>query len=337
MAGRDPQEKAKSSDREAALDLVERAHAEGRIGSADRTIRKNNIATAATLGELEMITRDLMAELTGPLVAEPAASGYDEPAVAAYDQPMTVHDQPMAVQPVASAGQDASAADDHPAAAAYDRAASSSYQLPPQAYMSRRVVVGTRSGAPVLLALVAALIGVAIAGSVFLTTVGLPDVEIGQPDPPVLVNDEYDLDEEGFRWVLGRYRREFGSTMAQRTVFYDSYVIFDVPSEDGELHTTWIYRDGDFTEMTAAQVTSADDVALDLKRVDFGALARNLQRAPGRLGVPDGTISHVIVAAGDPFEGQPTVSIYVSNTVGASGFMKTDLRGRALRTFPYGG
>ena len=64
------------------------ATANGGHSPFDRTIRKNNVATATTLGELAMITRDLAAAPAQPTYDEPAVAPVAEPAADAYDEPV---------------------------------------------------------------------------------------------------------------------------------------------------------------------------------------------------------------------------------------------------------
>ncbi len=354
---RDPQERAKSSDREAALDLIERAHAEGRLGSADRTIRKNNVATASTLAELEMITRDLVAD-----VAAAAAAAYAPPVAEPQpvaDEPMTLADQwrtPEATSPQPTAEPAAGAPE--PVMSVGTAAGSgqapptqptqpSEWQIPAQAWMSRSIQVKRTLGcAPALIGLVAALVGISIAVSVFLTNVGLPEIDLGGLDPEpsqTAVVDEYAMTDEGFGWVIERYRESFGTTTSWETVFYpgdtgQGYVIFYAPNDDGsDTREGWIYRAGGFTEFgSTPQANPADDEPINLRRVDLAALVDNMNTAITTLNVDDAKVSHIIVKD-DAFVGKPAVTIYVTNGIGQGAFMQTDLRGNVIRSFPNAG
>lgn len=339
MAGRDPQERAKSSDRDAAMELIDRAHAEGRIGSADRTIRKNNVATAATLGELDMIIQDLADRPPGTVSeagraagAAPDAGRLETPYVPDAGRVASASEriETQAAQPTVQVGGPPPAHEVPP----------SEYQLPPQAYMARKVMV-TRGGgkAGVLLAVVAALVAVSMAGSIFLTRVGLPEIDLGTGGSATgqAFLDEYAMDEQGFAWVIDRYRESFGTTKSWQTIFYDGYVIFYAPNDDGsDSRQGWIYREGGFSEFGSAQFNPSGEQVVDLRRLDLKALVGSIERARTTLKVPDAEVSHIIVGP-DLVSGKPGVTVYVGNGIGQHGFLQTDLSGKPVRDFPFSG
>jgi DUF1707 SHOCT-like domain len=56
---RDPHKRAKNSDRDACVEVIEAAYVDGQLSDADREIRVGNALAASTLGELDQLTRDL--------------------------------------------------------------------------------------------------------------------------------------------------------------------------------------------------------------------------------------------------------------------------------------
>ncbi|HEX6148881.1 DUF1707 SHOCT-like domain-containing protein [Nocardioides sp.] len=55
----DPQKKARDADRDAAIEVVEAAFADGQISRPDYDLRVDRLLRAATIGELQMLVRDL--------------------------------------------------------------------------------------------------------------------------------------------------------------------------------------------------------------------------------------------------------------------------------------
>jgi hypothetical protein len=55
----DPQKKARDDDRDAAIEVVEAAFADGQISRPDYDLRVDRLLRAATVGELQMLVRDL--------------------------------------------------------------------------------------------------------------------------------------------------------------------------------------------------------------------------------------------------------------------------------------
>lgn len=67
----DPFKKAKDADRDAAVELVEAAYADGQISRPDADLRVERLAQAQTMAEILAITRDLRAPTTPAPAAPP--------------------------------------------------------------------------------------------------------------------------------------------------------------------------------------------------------------------------------------------------------------------------
>ena len=55
----DPQKKARDADRDAAIEVVEAAYADGQISRPDYDLRVDRLLRATTFGELQMLIQDL--------------------------------------------------------------------------------------------------------------------------------------------------------------------------------------------------------------------------------------------------------------------------------------
>ena len=69
----DPNKKARDADRDAAIVVVEAAYADGQITRADSDLRVERLRQAATVGDVQMMVRDLSVSEEGPGVSRLAA------------------------------------------------------------------------------------------------------------------------------------------------------------------------------------------------------------------------------------------------------------------------
>ncbi|UGT59183.1 DUF1707 SHOCT-like domain-containing protein [Nocardia asteroides] len=136
----------------------------------------------------------------------------------------------------------------------------------------------------------------------------------------------------GIAYFLAEYRAEFGETIADEATFYPEYVLVDrvLP---GSPQSTADYRyDGGFDRYTASSGREPDEQTLDLAALGVPRLAGLLAGAPRTVGLPDGTISHIIVQreSGARSESPPIVRIYVRGADTRSGYLETTLDGEPL-------
>ena len=93
----DPHKKARDADRDAAIEVVEGAFADGQITSADRDLRVERLLQAGTVGEVQVMVRDLQ-----PPVSRLAEMSVEERAERAS---RNLAPQPPAPRPPAVAGR----------------------------------------------------------------------------------------------------------------------------------------------------------------------------------------------------------------------------------------
>ncbi len=65
----DPTKKARDADRDAAIEVVEAAYADGQITQADSELRVGRLLQARTIGDVEVLVRDLQGAAGGPGVS----------------------------------------------------------------------------------------------------------------------------------------------------------------------------------------------------------------------------------------------------------------------------
>lgn len=331
MSGPDPNARASGGDRAAAIDQIEAAFKAGRIGSADRTIRKNNVASAATLGDLDLITRDLVG-------AAPAAQSAPTAPMAPPSEPAgaPVTDDSLWTPEPAAPRTELPAPPTEPA-----------WAPPPQPTPERASpagVAGRRKASWPLILTLFVIFDVGLVASLLVSGVVGSGVDFGgssqeaqtgvAPTSNVVDGGDYDLSAGGIDHAIKMYADRFGTTRTLGATFYGEYAIFDVPVGDWTRHTSWILRDGSFSKMLDERVNTPLQQPLDLGRMDVPALVRNLARARRALGVDHPEMVYAIVAF-DSFSEGPAVSIHVSNPDGSSGFLVTTLDGKLVRKYPF--
>ncbi|MFC3963662.1 DUF1707 SHOCT-like domain-containing protein [Nocardia jiangsuensis] len=136
----------------------------------------------------------------------------------------------------------------------------------------------------------------------------------------------------GIGYFLAEYRAEFGETVADEVTFYPEYVLVDRALPGNPQSTADYHYDGGFDRYTAGNGRKPDEPTLDLAELDVPRLAGLLLGAPRTVGLPDGTISHIIVEreAGARSEAAPIARIYVRAADNRVGYLETTLGGEPL-------
>ena len=81
--------RARDADRDRHVELIEAAYADGQLGAEDRELRVARALTAASLSELEALTRDLQAPPGSPSPALPPAQPVVQPGAPAPSRPVS--------------------------------------------------------------------------------------------------------------------------------------------------------------------------------------------------------------------------------------------------------
>jgi hypothetical protein len=137
------------------------------------------------------------------------------------------------------------------------------------------------------------------------------------------------------RQFVRAYEREFGTLEAYDVGFYPTRVGVQVPvrgSRPRFERWTW---DGEWTQDTeAAGVTGLSEV-VDLGTLDVRRLFANITTAKKSLRVDRGKLTHVVFHR---WQGEaPSVNVYIGNSFGESGYLRTTPSGDVVRAYPYDG
>jgi hypothetical protein len=310
----DPQRKPGDGDRSALVARIDGAADQGRISAADRDIRLDNVASAQTMAELDLMGRDLD-QLEATLPAAPVAvtdAAASEPAVA--DQ----------------------IADN---AVAFAKGTARSF-----GWVTAVVVVLVLIGAGS-----SALVALRSSGDSSSPGDGLFSPEpipsdtvgadpsgapsAGTPGDPGS-GSAYALTVIGIRSFLVAYRARFDTTQVVDLTLYGDYAVVNVPRGDGR-HAGVLYRNGDWQAFGAVAANFPGAQLVDLRNLDVPALAHNIIRARRTLGVEKPTTTYAIVRYYASSDEVPSVDIHVANGFGESGYLATRLDGTVERAYPY--
>jgi len=327
---------------------IDDAYAEGRITAADRSLRVANVENAATIGELDLVVRDLkldQGEVAPRMVPPPPAQPAPPPRPPSPPSPLPE-------QPTVSVGSSAGASfpppPGHPQGGGAERGPVRGFRVTSQK--------GANTGLRIGCLLVVGLVVLISAGvSVFLARVDFGDVAdvsdnpFSFPEDPIDPNspgglptgeitdgpvDRLAFTEAGLRWFVGRYEDQFGTTRTLRLTLWADRASIDRPVHGGRRHEMWSYSDGAFEQYGSVTTNSPGTAVVDLRQLRLPALVANIARAKRTLNVEKpGTI--YVILANDTLGDGPEAHIYVTNEYNESGYMATTFGGKVVRSYPY--
>jgi hypothetical protein len=202
----DPQARAKDRDRDRAIYVIDAALRNGQISAQDRDLRLERVRSAATVGELGSLVRDIA---TPPAPVPPTAVVPPPvvPATAApvaADPPATGSQRPTAPVPPDLYG---------PARSKRARGLTTSTKASGSSGTGRKAALGCM-GVSLLF-----FIGPIIAGvALFAGSVG-DDSPGAATEAPVPAGPPFELTREGIRDYLATFEDSFGDTQVVRSVF----------------------------------------------------------------------------------------------------------------------
>jgi len=325
----DPQSRPRDGDRKRAVEQVDAAYADGRITAADRALRVGNIDSAATLGELELVVRDLKPEPGGQLLPEWLEQA--QPQIHPHAQPQMAPPPPP---PRPGPAQPHPAQPGQTFRATRSRGPATGFRTAVVAVVGLMVLISI--GGSLLVANIAdnGSVDTGIGPFEFDDPIDLPTTEpIASPAAPV---DRLALTEAGLRWFVGRYEDEFGTTRALRVVIRPDRATADLPVQGGRRQKSWAYDDGEFEAYGSVTTNARGTSVIDLRQLRLTPLVANIRRAKRTLGVEQPETIYVILED-DTFGEGPEAHIYVSNKYNESGYLATTFGGRVVRSYPFQG
>ncbi|MBC7301668.1 MAG: DUF1707 domain-containing protein [Nocardia sp.] len=154
--------------------------------------------------------------------------------------------------------------------------------------------------------------------------------------PPIVLPTPVLTTVAGFLQFRDDYRARFGDTLVDEAILHDNHAYAVRRSPDSAKMTTdYAYRAG-FARQGAPAARARDAVDIDLAQVNTEALGATLANAAATVRVPDGVITHVMIANNTPVEA-PAITVFVRNELAQSGYVVLALSGDVLKTYLYEG
>lgn len=324
----DPQARPTDRERDALTARINRAAGDGRISTADRDIRLGNVKSAQSRTELDLMNRDLdLLEASLPTSTTTPAT---TPATAPATTPYGAFDPEGGSSPF--------------------EGVSTVVTGSRRTWILTAVIVGVA----VVLAGglgVVGLIGARVSGTESdSSTPALPPAQTDDAGPtdaadPSLgagttpeVPDSYALNVRGITGFLATYAKKFGTRQVVDLVLYPDYAVVDVPVAGGKgRQAGWLYRKGSgWTSFGGVRAVFPGAATVDTRRLNVGALVRNIAKARATLKVETPTQTYAIVRYVPRIDQVPSVDIHVANGFNESGYLATRLDGTIERAYPFG-
>jgi hypothetical protein len=287
--------RASDADRDACVEDIESAFADGRINDSERESRTQSALQATTLGELSALVADLRPETkTTPRPKAPPTPKFEE---------------------LPSLSPD-----------------------PPAHVISR--------GALLVVLVVSAVVAFIALGIWAFSGTG--DKDAGPdpsfpslpatsaptitPQPPVLKGKLALHTATGFAKFVDLTHAKFGTTLVESAALYPDYASVNIATAANPRHTErWYFAKG-YEGSPSKGTTAPNTPLIDLAQVNTAAMASAIKRSPSVLGVENVDTTYVILNA---WEGQPAMSIYVSNDFHETGYWVFSLAGKEIFRYAF--
>jgi hypothetical protein len=310
----DPQARVKDRDRDRATYVVDAALRNQQITQQDRDLRVERIRSAATVGELEGIVRDIAAAPAPVPAAPPPVVTPPAPTPAPADPYAPGAPRPTAPVPSDLYGTPRSQRGTSTKAAGLSTSSGKS---------GRKVAIGCLTVALLF------FIGPVVAGVALFAGSSGGESSSSTADP-VPAGPPFELTREGLRDYLTTFEDSFDDTQVVRAVFYDGYVVTWVPAGGGDV-AIWNYLNGAFEQLGDPMDGSTDSGPVDLADLRPGRVMTLVNTARETLNVPDITTTYVIYDR-NVIDNDPQIAVYVTNDDGDSGYLLSNLRGKVITT-----
>ncbi|MDO9497426.1 MAG: DUF1707 domain-containing protein [Nocardioides sp.] len=289
-------ERVSDGDRNAAIRAVEAALADGRIVQADRDRRVDQLRSAQTPSELEMITHDL---------------AYREQTWSTYTPPPEATPPPPP-PPSVTYGPPQTSSPEVARLFGTKRSSKAPWMLIPVLFIF--LVAGS--------GIFGVLRAIGDSNETFEFEFDDPAIEFpeygGPPAAPQLFR------ARDFNAMRAAIRRETGSTQSFRAVVYPGYASLELPAESAGQRALSYFYDGDLGEPSKGRSTNE---RFDLASINPEVMARLARKAKNTL-VEDPTAWYVIIEKpGPPFDNGGWFTAYASNEFGESGYLEATLDG----------
>ncbi|NLG54906.1 MAG: DUF1707 domain-containing protein [Rhodococcus sp.] len=138
------------------------------------------------------------------------------------------------------------------------------------------------------------------------------------------------LTEAGLTEFIALYNAQFGDFTVHDIALYPAYVVVSRSAESGQSRlNVYDYVDGFAPASSRSRPAGTAPIPLDA--IDAAGLTAAIAQAPALIGVPDGEVRHVLIAD----TGIASASIYAYSADGTrGGYVRTNLAGEVIQVVP---
>ncbi len=288
--------RARTADREAAVELINTAYVDGQLSDTERDDKVARALVARTIGEVQQTTADLQ-DPHEPSPPTAPSVPVEAPAQAPGQTPTPTPTSSPTSSPASSPGN------------------------------GLRSWWTGRSRA--------ARIGIAAAIVVPLAAGSWAVLDQPEAQPGVAQTGQFQVsvDIETVTDLLADYESRFSTTRTYGVIVMRDFTRVLVPTEDGKArYEQWTLVADNAYELRDTRGAS-DLQELDLADVDLGALAATIDEAESGLGVEDPNRTDVIIDH-QIYDDQPRIQVTVANRFGEDAYLVTDLAGNVITREP---
>ena len=312
-------QRPKDKDRDEAIAQIEAAAARGQIVDADKAKRIQEAKLAGTVGELDLLTRGLVAPAAAaatPVAAGPPPVSEPAPPVSPTFQTYT----PPAAPPVTEPEIDITP----PPNVQYGEALTPSAGTPIPGAAAPIIKKSGHGGKLVLLIVLIVFAGIAL--PVFFGIKALVDTV---DDIDGLGGNDVDVfSADGLDELADDLEKETGSSEVFSATLYPDYAYVEVPAEASGQRMFRYYWDGDLQQQSKGKATYPE--RMDVRDLDSQVMQGLLAKISRK--VEDSTSTYVIAHAPGPTDEGAALWAYASNDFSEGGYVSATIDGKVIRT-----
>lgn len=151
-------------------------------------------------------------------------------------------------------------------------------------------------------------------------------------NPPVLKGKIGLHTAAGFKKFVAVTRAKFGTTLVESAALYPDYASVNIATAANPRHTERWYFGKGYEGSPSKGTTGPDTPLIDIAQVDTAAMVSAIKRSPSVLGVENVNTTYVILEA---WEGKPAMAIYVSNEFHETGYWVFSLAGKEIFRYAF--
>ena len=288
-------QRPKDKDRDDAIALIEAAAARGQIVDADKVKRIQEVKSAGSLADLDLITRGLAAPAA-------AAATPDGPTFQQYQSPSA---PPPTVQ--------------------YGEALTPSVGSANPTAEAPTIRRGGHGGKLVLLIVLIVIAGIAI--PVFLGVKALVDTAGDALDDLNPTADVFSAD--GIAELTADIEKETGSTKVFSAVLYPEYAVVSAPAEGSRKRYISYYWNGSLSE--SSKGSGVYEGRFDMRDIDAQVVTDLLAKARDLV---EGSVEGNYVVVSAPGPDGAAISAYASNDFSETGYLTATFDGKVVNKYP---